>query len=67
MKNNRNSIREQAAEYAKEIYESKKEFHREMAKLPIEEKIRILIELQKLSLAINHQKSCDELPRVWEI
>ena len=34
-----------AAELTSEIFESKKDFHRNQAKLPIEEKIKILVEL----------------------
>ena len=35
-------ISESASEYAKEIFVSKKHFHKAQAKLPIEEKIRII-------------------------
>jgi len=47
------------------IFDSKKEFHRSQAKLPIEEKIKILIELQKIGKIANPEKTKDR--RVWEI
>jgi len=58
---------ESASEYAKEIFVSKKQFHREQAKLPIEEKIRILIELQKMAVKTRKQDSKDKLRFVWKI
>lgn len=60
-------IAESASEYAKEIFVSKKQFHREQAKLPIEEKIRILIELQKMVVKTRKKDSEDELRFVWKI
>jgi hypothetical protein len=47
------------------IFDSKKEFHIKQAKLPIEEKIKILIELQKLGKIVNPEKTKDK--RVWKI
>jgi hypothetical protein len=44
---------------------SKKEFHTSRAKLPIEEKIKILIELQKIGKIANPEKTKDK--RVWKI
>ena len=60
-------IAESASEYVKEIFVSKKQFHREQAKLPIEEKIRILIELQKMAVKTRKQDSKDKLRHVWKI
>ncbi len=47
------------------IIDSKKEFHIKQAKLPIEEKIKILIELQKIGKISNPEKTKDK--RIWEI
>jgi hypothetical protein len=47
------------------IFESKKEFHKSRAKLPIEEKIKILIELQKIGKIANPGRTKDK--RVWKI
>ncbi|MBN2244643.1 MAG: hypothetical protein JW755_02240 [Candidatus Aminicenantes bacterium] len=60
-------ISESVSEYAKEIFISKNHFHKAQAKLPIEEKIRILIELQKLVMKTQKQDSKDELRFVWKI
>lgn len=35
-----------------ELFEKKKEFHRKQARLPFEEKIRILIRLQRIASSI---------------
>jgi hypothetical protein len=56
-----------AAELASEIFESKKDFHRNQAKLPIEEKIKILVELQKIVVKTQERKKDDELRIVWKI
>lgn len=56
-----------AAELASEIFESKKEFHRNQAKLPIEEKIKILVELQKIVVKTKERKKDDGLRIVWKI
>lgn len=47
------------------IFDSKKEFHINRAKLPIEEKIKILIELQKIGKIANPEKTKDK--KVWKI
>ncbi len=49
---------------AERIFKAKEAFHKERAKLPIEEKIKILVELQKIGKAAN-PKMKDK--RVWEI
>lgn len=38
----------------KELFESKGKFHKEQAKLPFEEKIKILIRLQEIACVIKH-------------
>ena len=43
-------------ELANKIFESKKDFHNSMAKLPIEEKVKILIEMQKRVAEIEKNK-----------
>jgi len=50
--------------YAEKVFKAKKEFHIAQAKLPIEEKIKILVELQKMGKAAN-PKMKDK--RVWKI
>lgn len=41
----------------KKVYEEKEKYHKEMAKLPFEEKIRILIELQKIATEFEKNKT----------
>ncbi len=52
----------------RQLFEKKEEFHREQAKLPFEEKIKILTQLQKIASSIenlrNDKKSSQ---RIWEI
>ncbi len=47
------------------IFESKKEFHKEKSKLPIEEKIKILLKLQEIAIKANPGKM--EGKKVWNI
>jgi hypothetical protein len=49
------------------IFRKKEEFHRRQARLPIEEKIRILIELQKISLTIRPRRGRDDRRMVWQL
>lgn len=49
------------------IFEKKARFHRQQAHLPIEEKIRILIELQKIALALHPNQGSDDTRRVWQL
>jgi len=58
---------ESAKQYAKEIFEAKALFHKEQAKLPIEEKIKILIELQKMVIKIQKHSDSNEQKQVWEL
>lgn len=51
----------------KDLFEAKESFHRELAKMPFEEKIRILVRLQKI--ATNIQKASPKKGKerkVWE-
>ena len=45
-----------------ELFRRKEEFHREQARLPFEEKIEILVKLQKIAAEIKHDPSL-----VWKI
>ncbi|MEO8664383.1 MAG: hypothetical protein ABI462_02710 [Ignavibacteria bacterium] len=49
----------------KSIFDSKIKYHKSKAKLPIEEKIKILIELQKIGKIANPARTKDK--RVWKI
>lgn len=46
------------------IFKAKKKYHKKMAKLPIEEKIKILVELQKLGVEANKKM---KNKKVWDI
>ncbi len=50
----------------KELFEKKEQFHREQAKLPFEEKIRILIRLQEIAQSIRKSTGRGKLT-VWDI
>ncbi|HEX9912857.1 MAG TPA: hypothetical protein VGB01_06395 [candidate division Zixibacteria bacterium] len=50
----------------KELFERKERFHKKQAKLPFEEKIRILIRLQGIAQSI-HKSTSDGKPGVWKI
>lgn len=58
-------IRDEFKELAEKIFKSKKEFHNRKASLPVEEKIKVLIELQKIAIEANPDKSNGK--RVWKI
>jgi hypothetical protein len=47
------------------LFEKKKEFHRNQAKLPFDEKIKILVKLQKIATSFPHLKNKKTL--VWNI
>jgi hypothetical protein len=51
----------------KKIFSAKENLHRELAMLPIEEKIRILVELQKIALTIRPAKGPNDPRMVWKI
>jgi hypothetical protein len=50
----------------KELFERKERFHKEQAKLPFEEKIRILVRLQEIAQRIHKSTSAVKLG-VWKI
>lgn len=58
-------IRNEFKELAEKIFESKKEFHKRKASLPVEDKIKYLIEMQKIAIETNPEKSKGK--RVWKI
>jgi hypothetical protein len=49
------------------LFKAKEQFHRERARLPFEEKIKILVELQKLAIDIPTASKEKRFKRVWEI
>jgi hypothetical protein len=51
----------------KNIFRTKEEYHLDQARLPIEEKIKILIELQKISLTIRPKRNETDKRLVWQI
>ena len=50
-----------------QIFERKKKFHHSQSKLPIEKKIRILVELQKIALEIAGKTKYGKSKRIWMI
>lgn len=46
------------------IFKAKEQFHIKQAKLPIEEKVRILVELQKIACNINPKLDKN---KIWKI
>ena len=58
-------------QYNKEIVQNifcqKEEYHRSIARLPIEEKVKILIELQKMALTIRPRQNNNDNRMVWQI
>jgi hypothetical protein len=62
----KNRYRETAdkKKFIENIFQGKRRFHQLQANLPIEEKIRILIKLQKISLDISE---ISKTKRVWNI
>ena len=54
-------------EIVRNIFRQKEEYHRAQARLPIEEKIRILVELQKMSLIIRPKQGEADHRIVWRI
>ena len=49
------------------IFKAKEQFHKDRARLPIEEKIKILVELQKLAIDIPTTSKKNRFKMVWEI
>lgn len=55
------------ADIVKRIFKNKEKFHRQQARLPIEEKIRILVELQKISLTLRPNRGSGDRRVVWQL
>ena len=55
--------------YLSKLFESKKKFHEDMANLPFEEKIKIIVELQKIDLEMRKTSGRKIKPyeMVWQI
>jgi hypothetical protein len=51
----------------KRIFKNKAEFHRQQARLPIEEKIKILVELQKIALTLRPNRDPGDPRVVWQL
>ena len=49
----------------RELFKRKERFHKELAKLPFEEKIKILVRLQKIAYDI--RKPSGEKRKAWKI
>ena len=49
------------------IFKAKEQSHKDRARLPIEEKIKILVELQKLAIDIPTPSKENRFKRVWKI
>ena len=60
-------MKETGQELINKIFEAKKEFHKQQAQLPIEEKIRQLVELQKISANIYKSRGIKSSAKVWQI
>ena len=57
------------SEHIENLFRSKEKFHQDMAQLPIEEKVKILVRLQKIHLAMMKARG-EKIPpekRVWKI
>ena len=54
-------------EIVQEIFLKKEEYHRAQARLPIEEKMKKLVELQKIALTIRPKRDENDPRFVWRI
>jgi hypothetical protein len=54
-------------ETVRNIFRKKEEYHLARARLPIEEKVKILVELQKMSLMIRPKQGETDTRLVWQI
>jgi hypothetical protein len=64
---NSNVVKESTADYAAKLYKKKGKFRKDLARLPIEEKIKILVELQKIVIGARKGKPGEDVRGVWEI
>ena len=65
MANDPDKIFQYNKDLVQKIFKQKEEFHLDRARLPIEEKIKILIELQKIALTIRPRHGDDDRRMVW--
>ena len=54
-------------EEIQKLFKAKEQFHRERSRLPVEEKIKILVELQKMAIDIPTASKEKRFKRVWQI
>lgn len=67
MKNNQENFILFNKKTVSDIFNKKKKFHRRQAQLPIEEKIKQLVMLQKIALKIRPKNSKEDNRMVWKI
>jgi hypothetical protein len=67
MTSNRDGIVQYHKQTVLDIFKRKEIFHRKQACLPIQEKIRILVELQKISLTVKPKRGPDDRRMVWQL
>ena len=67
MKNSEKNQLHYDSRLIQKIFKNKSSFHLKLARLPIEEKIKILVELQKIVLNIRSHDKENDTRRVWEI
>jgi hypothetical protein len=67
MADNPDSYIQYNKELVHKIFRQKETFHHAQARLPIEEKVRILVELQKIALTIRPKHGENDTRVVWQI
>lgn len=67
MANSSKDVYQYNTNLVKRIFKNKEKFHRQQARLPIEEKIKILIELQKIALTLRPNRGKSDRRVVWEL
>ena len=67
MVNHSDDILQYNKEVVSDIFKSKKNFHLKQARLGIEEKIKILVELQKITLTIRPKQGREDRRTVWQV
>ena len=67
MTNSSGNVIEYNCAVVQRIFDSKKSFHQKQAGMPIEKKIKILIELQKIVLKTRQTVDSLDNKRVWQL
>ncbi len=67
MTNSSGNVIEYNRAIVQRIFDSKKSFHQKQARMPIEKKIKILIELQKIVLKTRQAVDSLDNKRVWKL